>query len=280
MWRLEALTPSAVVGGAKAPGATAEMWRTLDTWAPRRDWRAAADDALSSLVDPLPSGTCLRVLSPKGIAGAVRVVAADGVPREVRARNYLDGDKMALASLRADPVAWWRGSTDGRHHLRLAAYLSPTGSPLRRQVVLAACACARLVLRYWRASYRNDTRPREAIEAAEWWSRGEATMGEVRDAVAYATGAFLDADCVALDAATCAAGAAVFAAGVATESRTKAAASAANAVDHASEAVAFAFDEDQGHKEKALGLCADLARRHIPLREVLVGLVAPAGGPR
>lgn len=50
----------------------------------------------------------------------------------------------------------------------------------RRLLVLAACDCARLSLRYVPA---GETRPLRAIEAAEAWTRGEATLEEVRIAV-------------------------------------------------------------------------------------------------
>lgn len=53
VWRLEALTPVAVVDAPAASGATAETWRVLETWASRRDWRAAAEDALSRGLDAM-----------------------------------------------------------------------------------------------------------------------------------------------------------------------------------------------------------------------------------
>ena len=53
----------------------------------------------------------------------------------------------------------------------------------REPVVLAACACARTALRYVLA---GEDRPRVAIEMAERWARGEATIAEVRSAAAAA----------------------------------------------------------------------------------------------
>jgi len=55
----------------------------------------------------------------------------------------------------------------------------------RKLIVLAACDCARTALRFVPA---GETRPREAIETAEAWCRGEATINQVRDAAhaAYA----------------------------------------------------------------------------------------------
>jgi hypothetical protein len=52
----------------------------------------------------------------------------------------------------------------------------------RKKVVLAACACARTALKY---VPKGEMRPLRAIETAEAWTRGEATIEEVRTA-AYA----------------------------------------------------------------------------------------------
>ena len=53
----------------------------------------------------------------------------------------------------------------------------------REPVVLAACACARTALQYVPA---GEDRPQLAIETAEAWARGEATIAEVRSADAAA----------------------------------------------------------------------------------------------
>lgn len=50
-----------------------------------------------------------------------------------------------------------------------------------KQIVLAACACARLSLKYLP---KDELRPLEAIETAEAWCRDEATIDEVRGAYA------------------------------------------------------------------------------------------------
>lgn len=68
----------------------------------------------------------------------------------------------------------------------------------RRLVVLAACDCARLALPVWEDRYRDDARPRTAIETAERWARNEASA---RDAASAA------------DAAACAGSAAYSACG-------------------------------------------------------------------
>jgi hypothetical protein len=64
------------------------------------------------------------------------------------------------------------------------------GWPTRKEVVLAACACAEPALKYVKA---GEDRPRIAIETARKWVRGEATLEEVRTAAyaaAYAAAAY------------------------------------------------------------------------------------------
>lgn len=45
-----------------------------------------------------------------------------------------------------------------------------------------AADCAEHVLPLFTAQYPDDDRPRQAIETARTWSRGEATVGEAREA--------------------------------------------------------------------------------------------------
>jgi hypothetical protein len=71
----------------------------------------------------------------------------------------------------------------------------------RQELVLAACECARLSLD---KVTPGDDRPRIAIETAEKWARGEATLEQVRSA-AYAAYAAADAADAAADAAAYAA---------------------------------------------------------------------------
>src|ERR1017187_6915941 len=51
----------------------------------------------------------------------------------------------------------------------------------RRLLVIAACKCARLALPHVKA---GELRPLHAIEIAESWARGEASIMEVRTAYA------------------------------------------------------------------------------------------------
>jgi len=71
----------------------------------------------------------------------------------------------------------------------------------RKRLVLCCCECARLSLKY---VPENENRPRIAIETAEKWAKGEASIEEVRaaaDAAAYAADAAADAAYAAADAA-------------------------------------------------------------------------------
>jgi hypothetical protein len=75
----------------------------------------------------------------------------------------------------------------------------------RKQLVMAACATAREALQFVPA---GENRPRIAIETAEAWCRGEATIEQVREARlnAYAAAAAAaDAAAYAADAADAAA---------------------------------------------------------------------------
>lgn len=52
--------------------------------------------------------------------------------------------------------------------------------------MLWAAGCAEHVLLYFEEKYPEDDRPREAVEAARAWARGERTLSEVR-AAAFAS---------------------------------------------------------------------------------------------
>lgn len=64
------------------------------------------------------------------------------------------------------------------------------GGPLalsdHRLLASWAADCAEHVLPLFTARYLDDDRPRRAIEAGRGWSRGEATVGEAREAATAA----------------------------------------------------------------------------------------------
>jgi hypothetical protein len=55
-------------------------------------------------------------------------------------------------------------------------------APRHRLLASWAADCAEHVLPWFTAKYPEDDRPRRAIETARAWSRGEATVGEAREA--------------------------------------------------------------------------------------------------
>src|SRR3972149_5439200 len=91
----------------------------------------------------------------------------DSVGACKKAVDWAGKRRVGAAAWRACPRADWM--------LWIAVRLGVD----RRRVTLAACACARTVLRHVPS---GEQRPRIAIETAERWARGEATIQEVRRA--------------------------------------------------------------------------------------------------
>jgi len=102
-----------------------------------------------------------------------------------------------------NPQQAWDTCEKGDWMLWLLGKLS--GGPRsksRKLLVLTACECARLSLKY---VPKGEGRPLKAIETAEAWTKGKATLEQVRNA-AYAAAAAAAADAAA-DAAYAAAAA-------------------------------------------------------------------------
>lgn len=133
---------------------------------------------------------------------------------------------------RGDWMLWMIGRVAGGKPERAA----------RKKLVLTACKCARLALKYVE---KGEDRPRKAILTAERWARGKATIKEVRAAADAAD-------------AVSAADAAAAAAAAATAYATAAAADAADAA-YAARAAAYA-----AARAKTLAECADIVRRAYP----------------
>jgi hypothetical protein len=164
------------------------------------------------------------------------------------ARSRIDPAKL-LSRLGAcrEAIAWvgdmpskraWETCERGDWLLWLSARVGVD----RKLVVLAACDCAELALKHVPA---GENRPREAIETARAWTRGEANIEQVRDAAAAA------------DAA------AAYAA---------AAADAAGAAAYAAEAAADAADAAGAARTKVRRQCADLVRARIPWTKVAAAI--------
>ena len=128
---------------------------------------------------------------------------------------------------RGDWMLWLVGKLSG-----------PTESPSRKKLVLCACECARLSLKYVK---EGELRPLKAIETAEKWARGEdgKSLQEVKNAASAAAAA---------DAAAAAAYAAY----------------AAYAAADAVAAAAYAYAAYAAIKKEILKACADICRKHYP----------------
>jgi hypothetical protein len=120
----------------------------------------------------------------------------------------------------------------------------------RKLVVQAACDCARLALKFVPA---GEDRPRIAIETAERWVKGEATLDEVRNAYAAANAAYA----AAYAAANAAANAAYAAANAAANAAYAAAYAAANAANAA--AANAAYDANAANAANAAYAAASAA---------------------
>ena len=123
----------------------------------------------------------------------------------VEAREWAKGKSLADV---------WKQCERGDWLLWLCGRMADKdGWPTRREVVLAACACAETALKYVKA---GEERPRIAIETARKWTRGEANLDEVRAAAAayaaYAADAAYAAYAASAAAAAYAASAAYYAA--------------------------------------------------------------------
>ena len=128
----------------------------------------------------------IRYLSP--CDEAVRWLAKQKTPTQA----WLD-------CKRGDWMLWIIGTQAG-----------PPLSDARRTLVLCACECAWLSLKYFEDLYPNDTRPRRAIETAEKWAKSgaRAATHAAAAAAAAAHAAIRAATRAAADAARAAARAA------------------------------------------------------------------------
>ena len=151
--------------------------------------------------------------------------------------------------------AAWRECKRGDWMLWLLAHKVEQGSKYHKKIVRVACECARLALKY---VPEGEERPRIAIETAEKWSGGMATLREVEDA-AYAASVYAasaDAASASADAADAASASAYVAY----------AAYAADAAAAASAAAASAYAEAE--RENILAVCADIVRKAFSVYDI------------
>ena len=144
----------------------------------------------------------------------------------------------------------WKACTRGDWMLRLAGLAELCS---RQGLVLAACACARLALPYVK---KGEKRPLAAIETAERWARGEATLEEVRSSASAFSSASSASSAAAASSAAYAASSAFSSASSASSS----AAAAAAAASSAFAAAYAAYDDASAARTKVLAQCADIVR--------------------
>ena len=152
---------------------------------------------------------------------------------------------------RADWMLWIVGRMAGEK-----------GWPTRQDIVLVACLCAETALPFFEKKYPKDDRPRNAIETARAWAKGECDIEEVHKArraaayAAYAASAAYSAD--AASAADAAADAAAYA-------YAADAAYAAYAADAAAYAAAYAYAAyaDAAARAGALRKMAGIVRENL-----------------
>ena len=189
-------------------------------------------------------------------------------------------EKFIPESACTDAVEWcrtqrtakeaWDKCPRGDWLLWLLAQNVKKGSTKHRRIVLAACACARLSLKY---APEGEGRPLKAIETAESWAKRKkgVTLEDVRRgraAAADAAYAAADAAYAAYAAADAAAYAAAAAYADAAAVAAYAAYAAANAAAYA-DAAAYAADAWVQARGKVRKECADIVRGIFKFEEVV-----------
>ena len=122
-------------------------------------------------------------------------------------------ESIEWAKTQPSATAAWRNCKRSDWMLWIACVLCKQNSKQHRRIVLAACKCVRLALKY---IPKSEKRPLIAIRVAEKWANNKATLEEVYVAEQGAWDAFYDLSSAAARdaaAAACAAAAAGRAAG-------------------------------------------------------------------
>ncbi len=232
-------------------------------FSPREGSFADADVALDELLSlsAPPEPLVLRVTATGGNAVERARVEGDWLcdamfdaPRRIPAPVWSYTGEASAWTKRRPWLEAWETCPDARWMLHAAASVGVD----RRLVVRAACACARTALDRiptW------EERPRRAIETAEAWTRGEATLDAVQQAAVASYGSYTAAATAASDAAYAAVGDAAYAAAV-----------AAYAAFYAASAAAASI----AARQRVLARLADLVRGEIATWTVLRAAVQRA----
>jgi len=179
------------------------------------------------------------------------------------------GNAVVFVEKYKNPQGAWDACNRGDWMLWLLGKLS--GSPRsksRKKLVLTACKCARLSLKYvpkW------EKRPLKAIQVAENWARGKGKkLKDIRIAAADAAAAAADvAYAYSADAAADTAYDAAYAAGTAYADNAAAAAAAADAATCVAACVATdaacAANVAVYANADILRKCADIVRKNYPI---------------
>ena len=159
------------------------------------------------------------------------------------------------------PSVAWRNCKRGDWMLWLLGLQAPEPeSPERKKLTLCVCEYVRPALKH---VPKGELRPLHAIETAEAWAHGKATLAEVRAAAdaAYAAAYTAAAYTAAAYAANAAAYAAAYAASADASAADAAYASAASAYAAADAAYASAAS---AARSLTLAQCAKIVHKHYP----------------
>jgi len=166
-------------------------------------------------------------------------------------------EAMEWARTQSDQETAWKNCERGEWMLWLLGRLSKgPRSKSRKLLVITACECARLSLKYILV---GEDRPLKAIETAEKWANEDSSVS-LQDVI-NAADAGAAADAYYAAAAAYYAGAAAYYAGAAAAG--DAAAAAADAAAYAADAAADAYYADAAEvRAKIRKQCADIVRKH------------------
>jgi hypothetical protein len=176
-------------------------------------------------------------------------------------------EAIRWAESQPDAETAWRRCPRGDWLLWVAARLDID----RKRLVRAACACARTALSHVPA---GEERPRIAIETAEAWARGEATLDDVRRAVQAASAAVFAANAAYAVFGAVAFAADAYAAAAAYAANAANAAYAAFAAASAAFAAAYAAAAADATRSASLARSAEIVREIIPWEAMAVAIEA------